>query len=151
MPRQKFGGTGADLVYNPGTSPGDPITNQIGLSWHVYSDEDATQPADIVDLNLAPISSATVTVNSASQIPDIWGPDTNPDGTGEDTFVLYIRAAAGGPIMKLVANGGIPGPRGDEGPQVSDERLAAAVATYLIANPPPPGANGVAVWGSRES
>jgi hypothetical protein len=131
MARQPFGGTGADMVYNPGTAPGDPVLSASGLPFHVYTDETAIHLADITTPGGDPISNSIITVDATTQLPSFLGPDTDPE-----TYTLYVRAVAGGVVFKIFRNGGLPGVKGDS-PTEAD--IEAAVSSYFITNPPPQG------------
>jgi hypothetical protein len=140
--RQPFGGTGADLVYNPGTAAGDPITSVAGLPFHVYDEPTGTHLADITLPDGTPIAGSIITVDTTSQLPAFLGPVDSGAPTHADVYTLWVRAVAGGVIFRIFRNGGIPGPKGDAGSGPTDSQIAAAVATYLAANPPEPGLPG---------
>jgi hypothetical protein len=110
--RQPFGGTGADLVYNPGGGPGDSLASVAGLQVKIYTDATALTPANITTVGGTPISNSTLTVDSNSQLPSFLGPDTTG---GAEVYILYVRAVTGGAIFKIYRNGGIPGPAGATG------------------------------------
>jgi hypothetical protein len=126
--RQPFGGTGDDLVYNPGIAAGDSIKSVAGLPFHVYTDAAASSLANIQTINGDPISGSIVTVASTSQLPSFLGPDTSPD----ETYELWVRAVSGGIIFRIFRNGGIPGPKGDPVDAATINSLQSQIDTLTV-------------------